>query len=154
MMLALIGFNLPAQTEEDTIYGYVVDQPLDTIEIVPDSLYYVTTPDEYDKAEQAKGMVVTMTVYRPTCKGCNNITASGKRINMSDPYSHKWIAVSRDLRKLYPYGTKVEISGSNFYDGIFYVEDTMHPKWKNRIDILTSKRQPLTIGKVTIKKVD
>ena len=39
------------------------------------------------------------------------------------------IAVSRDLRRFYPYGSKVYVEGK-----ICIVHDTMHPRWHKRID--------------------
>lgn len=43
------------------------------------------------------------------------------------------IAVSRDLlRKGLDYSTPVKIEG---FDGVFVVNDKMHPRWRNKIDI-------------------
>lgn len=45
----------------------------------------------------------------------------------------KSVAVSRDLMKtILPYQTKIKIEG---LEGIYMVNDKMHHKWKNRIDI-------------------
>ena len=45
----------------------------------------------------------------------------------------KFIAVSRDLLKQgLSYNTPIIIEG---FEGIYYVKDKMHPRWKNRIDI-------------------
>jgi 3D (Asp-Asp-Asp) domain-containing protein len=45
----------------------------------------------------------------------------------------KYIAVSRDLIKLgLKHNTPVKIDG---HEGLFFVKDKMHKRWKNRIDI-------------------
>ena len=60
-------------------------------------------------------------------QGNPNIGACGK-VNKST------IAVSRDLRKKYPCGTKVKINGKTYT-----VMDTMAKRWKNKIDICYGK---------------
>lgn len=85
--------------------------------------------------------VVKMTVYRPNCKGCTNRTASGKLINMNNPFKHKWIAVSPDLLKKYPFGTRVKIDNTVYYNGEYIVQDLMPWYWKNKIDILIGNNQ-------------
>lgn len=45
----------------------------------------------------------------------------------------KFIAVSRDLLKMgLTHNTPVIIEG---FEGVYYVKDKMHPRWKKRIDI-------------------
>lgn len=103
--------------------------------------------------------LVTATVYHAVEAQCNAdylTTASGMKIkSTNEAYSHKYIAVSRDLRELFPYGCKVEISGTDIYDGIYTVADTMNKRYTEYIDILINPDMP--IGKwenVVIKKLN
>jgi len=98
--------------------------------------------------------IVEVTMYHATEEQCGSdptTTASGKKIIPDKKY--KYIAVSRDLLKRYggilKWGDKVKISGAGDKDGVYYVEDTMHPKWKNRIDIL----EPIDVKQYKFKNV-
>lgn len=92
---------------------------------------------------------VTATIYTPSKKECDGspmITADNSKINMKKLKSghHRWIAVSRDLLAHYKYGDKVEISGGpTELNGIWEVHDTMHSRWRNRIDILRADKKLL-----------
>jgi 3D (Asp-Asp-Asp) domain-containing protein len=91
--------------------------------------------------------IVTMTVYTPNCKGCNLTTASGDTINKNNPYKHRWIAVSPDLAKKYPFGTHVRLERAGFYNGVYTVKDRMPKKWRKRIDVLVGRKKPKIIRK-------
>lgn len=84
--------------------------------------------------------VVTATVYHAVEEQCDEdclVTASGVAISSAESaYDHRYIAVSRDLLDVFPYGTKVEVSGCGELDGIYWVEDTMNRRYKGYIDIL------------------
>ena len=84
--------------------------------------------------------VVTATVYHAVagqCDGSPLVTASGARISSAESaYDHKYIAVSRDLLDVFPYGTKVEVSGCGELDGVYTVADTMNRRYKGYIDLL------------------
>ena len=102
--------------------------------------------------------LVTATVYHAVASQCDGdylTTASGKKIkSTNEAYSHRYIAVSRDLRELFPYGCKVEVIGTGKYDGIYTVADTMNKRYTEYIDILINPGMP--IGKwenVIIKKL-
>lgn len=102
--------------------------------------------------------LVTATVYHAVASQCDGdylTTASGKKIkSTNEAYSHRYIAVSRDLRELFPYGCEVEVSGTGIYDGIYIVADTMNKRYTEYIDILINPGMP--IGKwenVVIKKL-
>tara|TARA_R100000544_G_C2204797_1_gene48702 strand:+ start:152 stop:517 length:366 start_codon:yes stop_codon:yes gene_type:complete len=80
-------------------------------------------------------------------------TASMFELDLSNPYKHKIIAVSRDLLKNFPMHTKVRVSGTK-YDGVYIVEDKMNKRYTNRIDLLIN--QEMQIGSwpnVTITKI-
>jgi 3D (Asp-Asp-Asp) domain-containing protein len=92
---------------------------------------------------------VTVTVYHAVPEQCNSDpghTASMFKLNLSDPYSHKIIAVSRDLLKKYPFGSCVVVKGTD-YDGTYQVQDLLNKRYKKRIDILINLDMP--IGKWT-----
>lgn len=84
--------------------------------------------------------VVTATVYHAVAGQCDDsplITASGARISSAESaYDHRYIAVSRDLLDVFPYGTRVEVSGCGELNGEYIVADTMNRKYKGYIDIL------------------
>jgi 3D (Asp-Asp-Asp) domain-containing protein len=63
-------------------------------------------------------------------------TASGFKIDPSNPYKHRIIAVSQDLKRKFKFGEKVRVGGVGKYNGIYYVRDVMHSRWRNKIDIL------------------
>lgn len=101
---------------------------------------------------------ITATVYHPVPEQTNeepDTTASGAKINLEDPLSHRWIAVSRDLEELgFTFGQKVRVWNAGPYSGIWVVQDRMNKRWTKRIDFLIGEYDP--IGKwenVTIRIV-
>lgn len=57
--------------------------------------------------------------------GKQSRTASGKIINENEPYSHRFVAISRDLLNIYKFGEKVIIKGAGKFDGEYIIEDLM-----------------------------
>lgn len=84
--------------------------------------------------------VVTATVYHAVEGQCDDsplVTASGATISSADTaYDHRYIAVSRDLLDVFPYGTMVKVSGCGELDGEYTVADTLNKRYKGYIDIL------------------
>jgi len=82
--------------------------------------------------EQWVSMEVMASAYNSTRAQTDanpNITAWGDTLYPTT----KSIAVSRDLiKKGLTHHTKVKIEG---FEGIYVVNDKMHPKWRNKIDI-------------------
>lgn len=81
---------------------------------------------------------VHATVYNAVPEQTNSDpghTAFMFELDLSDPYKHRIIAVSRDLLTQYPAGTKVFVEGTS-YDGIYTVNDKMNKRYTNRIDLL------------------
>ena len=81
---------------------------------------------------------VTVTVYNAVPEQTNSDpghTASMFKLDLSNPYKHRIIAVSRNLLKEFPMHSKVRITGTS-YDGIYIVEDKMNKRYVDRIDIL------------------
>lgn len=103
--------------------------------------------------------IVTATVYHATKGQCDStplVTASGARISSAESaYEHRYLAVSRDLLDVFPYGTMVEVSGCGELDGVYTVADTLNKRYKGYIDILINP--DMRGGKwegVRIKKVE
>jgi 3D (Asp-Asp-Asp) domain-containing protein len=105
----------------------------------------------------APSEIVTITTYTPTIEECDStplITASGFKINEGNPRRHRIVAVSRDLKRKYKFGTKLRIKGAGKYDGTYVVRDVMNKRFRNRIDILVGKRDKQTkVKKVKIYKI-
>ena len=91
---------------------------------------------------------VVATVYNAVPAQTNSDpshTASMFKLDLSNPYKHRIIAVSRDLLIKFPMGTKVRISGTGKYDGVWYVQDKMNKRYSKRIDLLINTN--MSIGK-------
>ena len=90
-----------------------------------------------------KILLVTATIYHATPEQTDStpdITASNKKIDLSNPLKHRWIAVSKDLEaKGLTFGVKVCVTGAGDLDGIWTVQDRMNPRWTNRIDFLVNQ---------------
>lgn len=123
---------------------YVTKKPLKEVVIIsyktnyPEIIRHATTYMPYEKLHTSKdGSHLTM--------------AGGKRINPSDCFK-KYIAVSRDLKWLYPFGTIVEITNAGDLSGIYEVQDLKGSGYKHQIDILVpSKMYRNSSYKVKIK---
>ena len=86
-------------------------------------------------------MEVTVTAYSSTPDQTNSeplITASGKRV------CYGVLAVSRDLKKILPYGSKVKLEGI----GVYWIFDLMNSRYRRRVDIwFPSREQAKRFGK-------
>jgi 3D (Asp-Asp-Asp) domain-containing protein len=100
---------------------------------------------------------VTLTTYAPTegeTDSTPHITASGYKIDLKNPKKHRIIAVSRDLKKKWRYGTKVRIKNAGKYNGVYTVKDVMNKRYKKRIDILIGHNdKQTTLNNVKITKI-
>lgn len=94
----------------------------------------------YVEVESEVTYIVTATVYHAVEEQCDDsplVTASGAAISSAESaYDHRYIAVSRDLLDVFPYGTKVEVSGCGELDGVYTVADTLNKRYKGYIDLL------------------
>lgn len=100
-----------------------------------------------------KPKAVVATIYKPYKK--NNITASGYKFKAKLEDTTKIIAVSRDLKKEYPFGSKVLILGVGELSGVYTVHDLMAARWKKKIDILVPKKyKNVKFNKAQIIKID
>ena len=89
---------------------------------------------------------VTVTMYNPSPEQTDstpNQTADGTIINPDRASEYRYIALSRDLLRRwggpFNYGDYVMLKGTEGYDGIYQVRDTMAPKFINRVDILRTE---------------
>lgn len=94
----------------------------------------------YVEVESEVTYIVTATVYHAVEEQCDSdclVTASGAKIASAESaYDHRYLAVSRDLLDVFPYGTMVEVSGCGELDGRWVVADTMNRRYKGYIDLL------------------
>lgn len=88
-------------------------------------------------------MIVTVYMALPNQTDSTPFTTACMTTINPDKISN-WIAVSRDLFKKYPCGTKILLTGTD-KDGIYEVQDVMNARYKNRIDVLI--HQDSSIGK-------
>ena len=86
---------------------------------------------------------VTVTMYNPhvgQTDSTPNETADGTVINPNRASEYRYVALSRDLIARwggpFNYGDYVMIKGTDGYDGMYQVKDTMNPRLINRVDIL------------------
>lgn len=97
---------------------------------------------------------VTVTCYQPVEAQCDKdplITADGSEINLDELKSGKtkWVAVSRDLLRLFPKDKprRVYIDGY----GVFEVHDVMHRRWNHRMDILIHPEDTLRLKEGNVR---
>ena len=88
---------------------------------------------------------VTVTTYNPTRNQTDstpNETADGTIIKPWKATEYRYVALSRDLIARwggpFEYGDYIVIEGTDKWDGVYQVRDTMNRKWTNRVDILTT----------------
>ena len=122
--LVLIGLLIATGIYKDSVDDEIRSiNGADAVSVVTDTVY-----------------VVTATVYHAEESQCDSdclVTASGARIASADSaYEHRYLAVSRDLLDVFPYGSVVEVSGCGELDGEWVVADTMNRRYKGYIDLL------------------
>ena len=102
-------------------------------------------------------ITVTATCYNATVAQCNDdptTTAFGYRINLNRPFSHKYIAISRDLEEYFSPGDTVIVRGTFVYDGYWIVADRMNVRWERKIDFLVREGQHTDLYRnVTIRRL-
>ena len=86
---------------------------------------------------------VTITMYNALpgqTDDTPNQTADGTIIDPKRASEYRYVALSRDLIARwggpFNYGDYVMLKGTDGYDGVYQVKDTMSPKFINRVDIL------------------
>ena len=99
----------------------------------------------YCECLEIKSFDVTVTTYNPTKSQTDstpNETADGTIIKPWLATQYRYVALSRDLLSRwggpFEYGDYIVIEGTDGWDGVYQVRDTMNPKWVKRVDILTT----------------
>ena len=109
--------------------------------------------DKYETNKQIKHQVDSIevkevpykklkaTYYNPVqgqCDATPLVTGSGYEINLAKLKRKevKVVAVSRDLLKIYPYGSTIYVHQPVHLRGCWRVEDTMNKRFTNRVDFL------------------
>ena len=87
-------------------------------------------------------VVARATKYHPG-HHCGWVTADGSRISNKQLNDGKirWVALSPDLIKIFPLGSKIRVESDNPYlNGIWEVRDKMAPWVRNGIDFLMPRK--------------
>ena len=99
----------------------------------------------YSECFELQEFDVTVTTYNPTRSQTDstpNELADGTKIKPWKATQYRYVALSRDLIARwggpFEYGDYVVIEGTDGWDGVYQVRDTMNPKWVKRVDILTT----------------
>ena len=99
----------------------------------------------YGECFELQEFDVTVTTYNPTraqTDSTPNQTADGTIIKPWKATDYRYVAISRDLLSRwggpFNYGDYIIIEGTDGWDGVYQVRDTMNPKWVKRVDILTT----------------
>ena len=78
----------------------------------------------------------------PQTDSTPNQTADGTIKKPWKATEYRYVALSRDLISRwggpFEYGDYIVIEGTDGWDGVYQVRDTMNPRWTNRVDILTT----------------
>ncbi|MGI4761488.1 MAG: hypothetical protein ACRYF0_12315 [Janthinobacterium lividum] len=106
-----------------------------------------------DSSPASRSYTVTATVYQAVAGQTDAspfITADNSRIRPRYGSHTHWLALSPDLLKQgggkFRYGDKVQVGGvSPKLDGVYTVHDTMNRRHRHRIDILTHRREKLSV---------
>lgn len=95
---------------------------------------------------------VEATVYNAVPEQCNEnpvYTASMFKLDLSNVYSHRIIAMERTFMKTLglKYGDVVKIEGTGVWDGVWQIQDTMNSRFsgKKKIDFLVPEN--IKLGK-------
>jgi len=87
---------------------------------------------------------VTASVYHAVKEQCDSdpyTTAYMVTIDKSNPDKHRFVALSRDLLKVFNPGDTIQVHGTWTYDGLWIVADKMNARFNNSIDFLITKGQ-------------
>ena len=101
--------------------------------------------------------VVSLSTYKADTTETDSsplVTASGLKLDSSNPKKHRVIAISRDLKALFAFGDKVILTNAGKFNGVWFVHDVMNKRYKNKIDILINPNdRQLSLKGVLISKI-
>jgi len=114
-------------------------------------LFLITTkllmckqPTEQPIAIPDTTFTVTASIYHAVKEQCDSDpykTAYMVTIDKSNPDKHRFVALSRDLLKVFKAGDTIQVNGTWTYDGLWIVADKMNARFTNSIDFLIAKGQ-------------
>lgn len=106
---------------------------------------------------EPKALTVTLTTYTIDLLQTDStplITASGFKLDSLNPRKHRVIAISRDLKARFKFGTRVRITNAGRFNGVYVVRDLMNKRFKHKIDILINPEDKHTkLTDVVINKM-
>lgn len=90
---------------------------------------------------ESKVLNVSATIYNALPAQCDSNaleTASGFKLDTINNFRFRVLAISRDLKKKFPLGSRVRVSGikPKCMNGIWKIEDVMNKRFSNKIDFL------------------
>ena len=138
------------QVEEELVLTTTAPAP---VKAAPQAAAPVATEVVAAARATGRSMVVKATAYNSLANQTDStphITATGTRTRPGV------IALSRDLLRVFPYGTRVtlqDLSGRyNFSGRVFIVEDTMHVRKTNQVDIwMPTYNEAIRFGTSTVR---
>ena len=102
-------------------------------------------------------LIVTLTTYTVDSSQTDNtplVTASGFKLDHLNPRRHRVIAISRDLKARFKFGSRVRITNAGRFNGVYVVRDLMNKRFRRKIDILINPRDKHTrLTNVIINKI-
>jgi 3D (Asp-Asp-Asp) domain-containing protein len=102
-------------------------------------------------------ITVTLTTYTVDQSQTDDtplITASGFKLDHLNPRRHRVIAISRDLKARFKFGSRVRITNAGRFNGVYVVRDLMNKRFRRKIDILINPRDKHTkLTNVIINKI-
>jgi 3D (Asp-Asp-Asp) domain-containing protein len=102
-------------------------------------------------------ITVTLTTYTVDQSQTDDtplVTASGFKLDHLNPRRHRVIAISRDLKARFKFGSRVRITNAGRFNGVYVVRDLMNKRFRRKIDILINPRDKHTkLTNVVINKI-
>lgn len=102
-------------------------------------------------------ITVTLTTYTVDQSQTDDtplVTASGFKLDNLNPRRHRVIAISRDLKARFKFGSRVRITNAGRFNGVYVVRDLMNKRFRRKIDILINPRDKHTkLTNVIINKI-
>ena len=136
MSVAAIISMINNYCEENHIPDETKEEVLSTVNDMPEE----TNPMADWKLVDSKTIATVYNAVPAQCNGDFGHTASMFRLNLNDVLSQRVIAMERTyMQKLgLKYGDVVYIEGTNGYDGVWQIQDTMNKRFagQHKIDIL------------------
>src|SRR6478735_5719056 len=111
-----------------------------------DSLWkelYYSIVDTMEK----ESYLVTVTTYSATEKQTDNtphLTSAQYKIDKKNPFTQKFIGLSKDLLEEFYYGEIVILENAGSYNGYYIVADCMNSRYLRHVDILIGSKQKHT----------